>query len=60
MDEGRYDALRLAAPQVCEAGRHPRLDPKFVDVLAGRPPEAVLLVTNECGEARPLPTEARQ
>jgi 4-amino-4-deoxy-L-arabinose transferase-like glycosyltransferase len=53
MDEGRYETLRLAVPHVCVAGRRPRLDPKLADVLAGRPPEDVLLVTNECGDARP-------
>lgn len=49
MNDDRFEAVRGVVPGVCVATRHPRLDPQFGDVLAGRPPEDVLLVTNECG-----------
>jgi 4-amino-4-deoxy-L-arabinose transferase-like glycosyltransferase len=49
MDQGRFDLLRADVPGVCVAARHPRLDPRFEDVWAGRPPADVLLVTNRCG-----------
>jgi 4-amino-4-deoxy-L-arabinose transferase-like glycosyltransferase len=49
MDAGRFDELRRAVPSVCAAARRPRLDPKLDDVLAGRPPDDVVLATNECG-----------
>jgi len=48
MDQGRFDALKAVVPGICVAARHPRLDPKLTEVLSGRPPEDVLLVTNEC------------
>ena len=48
MDDGRFDSLHTLVPGLCVAARHPRLDPKFDDVLSGRPPADVLLVTNQC------------
>jgi 4-amino-4-deoxy-L-arabinose transferase-like glycosyltransferase len=48
MDQGRFDSLHAVVPGTCIAARHPRLDPKLTEILSGRPPEDVLLVTNEC------------
>lgn len=49
MDTGRFDGLRAVVTGLCVAATHPRLDPKLTEILSGRPPEDVLLVTNECG-----------
>jgi 4-amino-4-deoxy-L-arabinose transferase-like glycosyltransferase len=48
MDAGRFETLRAVVPDICVVARHPRLDPKLTEILSGRPPEDVLLVTNEC------------
>jgi hypothetical protein len=49
MDRPTFDALRAELPQVCVAATRPRLDAiSLRDVIAGRPPGDVLLVTNAC------------
>ena len=55
MDAAGFEALRPVVPGLCVAARHPRLDPRLTDVLAGRPPTDVLLVTNQCGPAQAPP-----
>jgi 4-amino-4-deoxy-L-arabinose transferase-like glycosyltransferase len=48
VDDGRFDELRQEAPSLCVVARRPRMDPRLSDVIAGRPPGDVFLVTNQC------------
>jgi 4-amino-4-deoxy-L-arabinose transferase-like glycosyltransferase len=51
LDDHRFDELARAVPGLCIAARRPRLDPRLADVMAGRPPADVVLVTNQCQPA---------
>jgi 4-amino-4-deoxy-L-arabinose transferase-like glycosyltransferase len=49
VDDHRFAELRGAVPDLCVIAERPRMDPTLGDVIAGRPPGNVLLVTNRCG-----------
>jgi 4-amino-4-deoxy-L-arabinose transferase len=49
VDDHRLPELQDAVPGVCVVAGRPRMDPTLGDVMAGRPPGDVLLVTNRCG-----------
>jgi hypothetical protein len=48
VDDHRFDELQQAVGGLCVVAERPRMDPTLGDVLAGRPPGDVLLVTNRC------------
>jgi 4-amino-4-deoxy-L-arabinose transferase-like glycosyltransferase len=48
VDDHRWPELQEAVPGLCVVAERPRMDPTLADVVAGRPPGDVLLVTNRC------------
>jgi 4-amino-4-deoxy-L-arabinose transferase-like glycosyltransferase len=55
MDAAGFAQLQQALPGLCVAAHHARLDPRLTDVLDGRRPDDVLLVTNQCQAAPVAP-----
>ena len=45
------DELRQRVPGLCEVARRPVFEAKVRDLVAGRPPSSIILVTNQCEAA---------